>query len=674
MKNITIFLLFTLLSHFLPAQNFCNIGGAQCGELGLPDCHPYESPCPEESDAKILLLLETDLNAEEISWQVMDMTDSILIASGDSLVGDTVYRHLICAQKDHCYTFLIYDSSDNGLYPDPGKYSLFWNGDTVGIGSDIELLDTVEIGACCTNFGAELSGGITCMSNSYGQVFAETLGGTGPYTFDWSTGASHTTVQSIDSLDTSVSVIVTDGSGCTAEDTLDISEFEMLDVSIIPQAVSTIGDSDGSLLAVPQGGIPPYSYLWSTGATTSGIYNLAAGLYTVTISGFSGCTVVDTIELVECDNCIESGFSVDESVLCFGSGTVHFTNPCPVGLEYLWDFGDGSTSTEHEPSHEYYQPGTFDVTLIASDPSIGCTDTLIIPDLITVDPLIEASALITNYNCITGEGGSIYVDVNGGTPPYFYSWNVDSMIIIGPIAENLLPGFYEVSITDYMGCTLVLPTSVELEGQIEEMETVSICQGDSIFLAGEWQTEEGEYLDYYSTPIGCDSIVYTTLSFFSTEIPEIEFVNDSLISSPGVTYQWYFEGQAIPGATDQFYIPTESGEYIVVVTDSNGCTAQSEPFIFTSDGQVGLALDKWKVWPNPTNSILHISFESDQDLKEVSLSIVDLLGRIHFLHHEPEFNGRFYQVLDLSDKAGGIYYIRLKTDKGIVTEKVILTN
>jgi hypothetical protein len=54
-----------------------------------------------------------------------------------------------------------------------------------------------------------------------------------------------------------------------------------------------------------------------------------------------------------------------------------------------------------------------------------------------------------------------------------------------------------------------------------------------------------------------------------------------LISSPANSYQWLFNGVEIPGATSQNYIPSGIGNYSVVITGANGCTSESDPFIFT---------------------------------------------------------------------------------------------
>ena len=95
-------------------------------------------------------------------------------------------------------------------------------------------------------------------------------------------------------------------------------------------------------------------------------------------------------------------FATRPSYIQIGSGaTAQFTNSTPNSckapaminfvntstgtgsLNYQWDFGDGTTSTSSSPSHNYLLPGSYTVKLIVFN-SLGCTDTLIKPNLITI--------------------------------------------------------------------------------------------------------------------------------------------------------------------------------------------------------------------------------------------------------------------------------------------------
>jgi gliding motility-associated-like protein len=68
-------------------------------------------------------------------------------------------------------------------------------------------------------------------------------------------------------------------------------------------------------------------------------------------------------------------FSVLNLVNCTNS-LIEFSNSSTLGLDYLWDFGDGSVSTEFEPSHEYDFADTFNVVLAGTYPSTGCSSSI----------------------------------------------------------------------------------------------------------------------------------------------------------------------------------------------------------------------------------------------------------------------------------------------------------
>ena len=84
-------------------------------------------------------------------------------------------------------------------------------------------------------------------------------------------------------------------------------------------------------------------------------------------------------------NSIIAGFSSDQNYTCSIPSTVNFTNSSNNATSYLWDFGDGSTSTLANPTHVYTQLGVYDVTLIALGTALcNTSDTLLQTNFITV--------------------------------------------------------------------------------------------------------------------------------------------------------------------------------------------------------------------------------------------------------------------------------------------------
>jgi gliding motility-associated-like protein len=77
-------------------------------------------------------------------------------------------------------------------------------------------------------------------------------------------------------------------------------------------------------------------------------------------------------------------FIVKPTLVMLPDEPIYLFNMTTFGDQYLWDFGDGGTSTEEEPSYQYTEVGTYDITLTAWSVH-DCVDTMILPDAITVE-------------------------------------------------------------------------------------------------------------------------------------------------------------------------------------------------------------------------------------------------------------------------------------------------
>lgn len=288
LKEIILFLL--ALPAVLPAQSPYLTIGAQCGAHASGGCRHYRSPCPEEADAEIRLLLRTDAQAAETSWAIRDETMNEIIGEGQGLEGLTDYDVRLCAFLDHCYSFSIRDSEGNGLEEEEGRYALYWNGRPWQEGGVFFAEETARFGACCTDFGVRLVGGLPCDGSVPAEVTVAVSGGTPPYDYQWSDGSSQSSSWQPGEGMESISVAVSDASGCVGDDELSLSGLSQLSVGIQVEAVSFEGGSDGRATAIVESGIPPYSYLWSTGDISATVSGLPAGNYSVTVTDGSGCT------------------------------------------------------------------------------------------------------------------------------------------------------------------------------------------------------------------------------------------------------------------------------------------------------------------------------------------------------------------------------------------------
>lgn len=115
-------------------------------------------------------------------------------------------------------------------------------------------------------------------------------------------------------------------------------------------------------------------------------------------------------------------------------------------------------------------------------------------------------------------------------------------------------GTYFDTFSAYNGCDSVITTILTVNPSINVTQNESICEGESFFAGGAFQTTSGTYTDSYTTPAGCDSIVTTVLT---VNPATMETVNESICEG-----QSYFAGGAFQ---------TTSGTYTDVFMNANGC-------------------------------------------------------------------------------------------------------
>lgn len=185
-----------------------------------------------------------------------------------------------------------------------------------------------------------------------------------------------------------------------------------------------------------------------------------------------------------------------------------------------------------------------------------------------------------------------------------------------------------------------------ITGPVSIMGPEAFCAGDSVpvdatdgFASYAWSNGgAGDPLFYGGTgPLsvvarnayGCTVTGEDTLYFVHWPLPPeptIEVLGPVLTSSAATGYQWYLDGVAIPGATDQVHEATGSGEYHVVVSDANGCTAASGPVTVVITGLGRLQDQGPSVWPSPANDVLHVRIPSAGG--STTIALFDAEGRM----------------------------------------------
>ncbi|RMG71361.1 MAG: PKD domain-containing protein [Bacteroidetes bacterium] len=243
--------------------------------------------------------------------------------------------------------------------------SLIWVQVTDSLGLIRRDSIMVDIAPVSPSVSLSVLSPISCFGESDGALLAQGSGGSGPLDFLWDIQPAQTDPTLLNVPAGTYTVTVTDANGCSVTDSLSLSQPPQILVqvdTIIAQ--SCPGNADGAILITTTGGVGGFSYAWSQGDSTQDLLGLQAGAFTLIVTDSSGCVIVsDTLTVGLRDEDPLPAFSFTES-----NGTLFFANLSTGGGSYLWDFGDGTNSSDSIPTHTYSQSGQYIITLSQTNP------------------------------------------------------------------------------------------------------------------------------------------------------------------------------------------------------------------------------------------------------------------------------------------------------------------
>lgn len=435
---------------------------------------------------------------------------------------------------------------------------------------------------------------VSCYSGTTGSITANPSGGTGPYTYIWQPGSI--TTQTISNLGAGTYfVTITDLNGCSLTNSVNITQPGgiLLTTSTVQP---TCGTSNGAATVSPSGGVPPYSYFWMPGAvTTSTINNIPSGIYYVTVTDFSGCSIVSTITLNDASGPVVTMSGV-QNVSCFGgndgSASVSVSGGTPP-YTYSWSPYGGNSSTGTGLG-----AGTFIV--LVSDIN-GCQGLATTIPSITQPSAISITSTQSNITCNGANNGTINLSVSGGTPPYTYLWS-NSMTT--PNLMSLSPGVYQVTVNDFNNCqdvyfvNIVEPNvlvvniniyqNISCFGGSDGSATATVSGGTPPynFLWSSGSTSQiatgftsGTQTVFVTDSKGCSGSASVYLSQPSILSLITGFTNPDCFSGNN-GFAWVVAAGGVPpynynwtpvGGTNDTAFNLQAGTYFITVTDQNSC-------------------------------------------------------------------------------------------------------
>lgn len=312
---------------------------------------------------------------------------------------------------------------------------------------------------------------VLCKGFSTGAIDLNVIGGTAPYSYLWSNGQ---TTQDIDTLISGqYFVVITDSKLCTYNDTVFISEpLNALSLTSVVTPVNCFGDSTGAINITATGGTAPYTYAWSSTATSEDISNLLTGNYSVTITDTNQCVLISSQINVPQPLAPLSISHIVDDVNCYGGndGAIDLTvSGGTAPYTYAWSNG--------QTTQDVFNLITDTFNVIVTD-----TNNCIIYDSVIFVPQPAASYVLSTNNtdvlCYGFSTGAIDFNVTGGTLPYTYLWSNGQT---SQDIDSLTVGSYEVIVTDSKGCKDSITTTL-----IQPLTplTLSISHTDALCVGG----------------------------------------------------------------------------------------------------------------------------------------------------------------------------------------------
>jgi len=374
---------------------------------------------------------------------------------------------------------------------------------------------------------------IQCNGESTGQISISTSGSNGgPWTHIVN-GVSYGEQSTIDSIPASdYYLIVQDSLGCSALDTVEVSQPEPINVDVTNiEDSSCFGEEDGSISIEATGGSGALTYTIGMESNTTGIFeNLIAGNYTVVISDENDCAVDYSASIGFVSN-IQATVTDNTNPLCNGDTTGSITAASSGTTGIVTYSLDGGTP-QSSPTFDGLGAGSY--TIIVADET-DCNGALFV-DLVAPEALIVVVEVVSNVSCFGGNDAQVNIIVTGGTAPYSYDIPFD-------VLDSPGAGTYDITVTDENGCATAT--------------TFTITQPDEI-------TFEVNQI----TPVDC----------ITDEGGSVTVTASGGTSSIGYPYRLEGNGVDLESETGLFS-NLDYGTYIITTIDDLGCTAEIEVLI-----------------------------------------------------------------------------------------------
>ena len=431
-----------------------------------------------------------------------------------------------------------------------------------------------ELACSVIAFTATSQTNISCNGGNNGSATVTGIGGNG-ITYNWTpSGGTAATATGLSAG--TYTCTISNICGNTGTVTVTITQPAVLANTTMQNDVSCNGANDGNAMVMVTGGVGPYTYLWApSGGTSATASGLAPGTYTCTTTDANSCTLSQTFNITEPAAITIS--TMQTNILCNGgnNGTAMvMVSGGSAPYIYSWTPSGGNAATATGLT-----AGTYTCVIIDSHTCLS-SQTFVI----TEPTLLVAAATATLISC-NGGSATVTVTATGGTMPY-----------TGDSTFTVTTGTYTYTVLDTNGCSSTTSITVTEPAVLVATATATTiaCFGDSATVT---VTATGGTMPYsgdstfivtvgtYSYTVvdtnGCSSTTSITVTEPTAIVTAVTQTNVSCFAGNNGTIDLTVSGGTSPYTFDwnSGTYTTEdlsgllAGNYVGIVTDSNGCTS-----------------------------------------------------------------------------------------------------
>ena len=297
----------------------------------------------------------------------------------------------------------------------------------------------------------------TCTGFSNGQIVVNINNGNGPYLYDWQNGNGLVDENSLVNVSAGVyQVNVQDVNLCKGSFTFNMEDHPPLELQFDIMDVSCNGLRDGSVTAIPSGGVGNYQYQWAVGSTSQGLENLPTGNYPIIVTDGNGC-IIEDIPFVPEPLPVFVQVGGVTNVVCFGDATGLVTLLGSGGVMPYSFSVDGVT---FQSSNSFPNLPADDYQLLIRDAE-GCLDTT--ETVVRQPPELTVDA---GPDQVIDLGFSTNIEAQASEFPVAYQWSpeesLDCMDCPFTEAMPVRTTTYMVTVINEDNCTATDEMTVEV--------------------------------------------------------------------------------------------------------------------------------------------------------------------------------------------------------------------